>query len=331
MSVPQRRLACSALLLAALLGAVCVVVLPSASPPKENITRLAAEADEPAAHLGMEEKSLTVDGVTWSYAERGSEHDGVPLVMLHGYLDSWKSFTNVIAALPQDRRILSLTQRGWGDSAKTGEFTAPAYAADIPVVLAALGVSRCVLVGHSMGTLVAPLVAVQHPALVAGMALCSAASTPDPLTLQGISDAAARLFAGAGRPLRGDQLAWLRDFQLADIDPFVKSGQVSMAFEEQVMRETLKGSVRAYAEVLGSLLRENHTDLMSRIAQPVLIIWGTEDTLFTAKVQQRLAAALRNAPLTRRDVAGAPHGVIWTHGSTCAGHLTEWLRAAAIH
>ena len=52
------------------------------------------------------------------YVEQG-DVTGVPVVMLHGVTDSWRSFEHVLPHLPADIRPISLTQRGHGDAPKT--------------------------------------------------------------------------------------------------------------------------------------------------------------------------------------------------------------------
>jgi hypothetical protein len=58
--------------------------------------------------------------------------------------------------------------------AQRGNFTE-----DIAAILDALGISRAVLVAHSMGTLVARTLAAHHPSNVAGLTLLGAIRPPD--------------------------------------------------------------------------------------------------------------------------------------------------------
>ena len=43
---------------------------------------------------------------------------GVPVVMLHGVTDSWRSFEPVLPHLPDDIRAIAVTLRGHGDAPK---------------------------------------------------------------------------------------------------------------------------------------------------------------------------------------------------------------------
>ena len=51
------------------------------------------------------------------YVEQGS-FSGFPLVLLHGYADSWHSFERVLPYLPESIRVFALTQRGHGDASR---------------------------------------------------------------------------------------------------------------------------------------------------------------------------------------------------------------------
>ncbi len=53
-------------------------------------------------------------GVRLRYAYQG-DPNGIPLIMLHGYTDSWVSFSRVLLLLDQKYRVYVLDQRGHGD------------------------------------------------------------------------------------------------------------------------------------------------------------------------------------------------------------------------
>ena len=103
-----------------------------------------------------------------------------PVLMIHGFLDSRRTWDEAIEKMPVDRDVFAMTLRGWGDSSKNGPFTIASYATDVVKLLDALRIVRAVLVGHSMGTLVATAVAARSPGRVAGIVLCGAADTVDP-------------------------------------------------------------------------------------------------------------------------------------------------------
>jgi len=84
------------------------------------------------------------------------EGRGIPVVFLHGYLESseiWCSFTNGLAG---QGRMISIDLPGHGESGVAGEVHTMEFMADVVKhVLDRLVVEQCILVGHSMGGYVA--------------------------------------------------------------------------------------------------------------------------------------------------------------------------------
>ena len=102
----------------------------------------------------------------------------MPVVFLHGVTDSWRSLKVVLDRLPATLRALAITQRGHGDSSKPDEGYGYAdMAEDLREFMDALGLPAAVVVGHSMGSMVAQRFAADHPERVAGLVLMGAFQT----------------------------------------------------------------------------------------------------------------------------------------------------------
>jgi pimeloyl-ACP methyl ester carboxylesterase len=84
------------------------------------------------------------------------EGQGIPVVFLHGYIESseiWHSFTRGLSGYG---RIISIDLPGHGESGVTAEVHTMEFMADVVQgVLDRLAVEQCILVGHSMGGYVA--------------------------------------------------------------------------------------------------------------------------------------------------------------------------------
>src|SRR5690242_16316935 len=87
-----------------------------------------------------------------------------PLVLLHGIWDTWVTFAQVAPLFAADRAVYALDLRGHGQSDKpaTG-YQASDYAADVMGVCDVLGLAPPVLLGFSLGALVATYLAAAHP------------------------------------------------------------------------------------------------------------------------------------------------------------------------
>ena len=89
------------------------------------------------------------------YAECGNP-DGEPVVFLHGWPDSWFSFSRLLPLLPESLRAVAVDQRGFGDSDRPESgYAIPEMGADVIAFLDALQINRATLVGHSFGSFVA--------------------------------------------------------------------------------------------------------------------------------------------------------------------------------
>src|SRR5215470_1584876 len=121
--------------------------------------------------------AILASGIALDYVEQG-DPSGLPLVLLHGYTDSWRSYQPLLAALPAQIRAIAVSQRGHGDSDKPrSRYDAALLAADLVDFMDRLGVEAAVIAGHSMGSLVAERFAIDHPHRVRGLVLLGAFRT----------------------------------------------------------------------------------------------------------------------------------------------------------
>ena len=96
---------------------------------------------------------------------------GQPLLFLHGTGCDSSDWSAVIEGLPQSQRCIALDFRGHGQStAPTRPFTLACLAADVRHLADHLELQRFVIVGHSLGGMVAMEIA-RHSSRVAGLVL----------------------------------------------------------------------------------------------------------------------------------------------------------------
>src|SRR5262245_55667594 len=105
------------------------------------------------------------------YAAQGSPGER-PIVFIHGWPDSWRSFQPVMDWLPPESFSVSVSLRGFGGSTETDDgYSMPELAEDVARLLDQLTIDHAVVVAHSMGTMVAQCLAATRPDLVAGLVL----------------------------------------------------------------------------------------------------------------------------------------------------------------
>ena len=246
------------------------------------------------------------------YAEHG-DSNGQGIVFLHGWPDSWFSFSRVVPLLPPGVHSFVLDQRGFGDSERLrGGYGIDEFAADAVAFLDAISLERATLVGHSFGSFVARQVAIAHPERVDRLVLIGTGLSPvNPVTrevqstLRDLSDPVSAEFA--------------RDFQASTAYvPLPES------FFEQIVRESLKLPARLWRDVFAGLLAYDDTEQLTRIAAPTLLIWGERDALFPRDDQDRLMAAIRGATLRIYPETG--HCPNWERPEQVAADLSAFLR-----
>ncbi len=95
------------------------------------------------------------------YVTAGS---GEPVVLLHGFPQTWFAWRRVIPALAERYTVIAPDLRGMGDSSKPqGGYDKRTVAGDIHELVRALGHERIRLVGHDIGGWVAYPYAATHP------------------------------------------------------------------------------------------------------------------------------------------------------------------------
>jgi pimeloyl-ACP methyl ester carboxylesterase len=101
-----------------------------------------------------------------------SAGEGEPLVLLHGWPQSWYEWRRVLPALAAGFRVIAPDLRGLGDSSRPpGGYDKRTMAGDIWRLLEHLGIGRCCVVGHDWGGPVAFALAMAHPEAVRRLAI----------------------------------------------------------------------------------------------------------------------------------------------------------------
>jgi pimeloyl-ACP methyl ester carboxylesterase len=110
---------------------------------------------------GFENKYATVNGVELHYVEGG---EGMPLLCLPGWPQTWYSFHDVASKLAEKYRVIVVDIRGMGTSAKPENgYDKKTMAQDIYELMKQLGFEKINLLGHDIGGMVAMSFAFNYP------------------------------------------------------------------------------------------------------------------------------------------------------------------------
>lgn len=114
----------------------------------------------------------TADGLRLAVTAWGPP-DGTPLILLHGLRSYAQTFAGLAAALQPGWRAIAVDHRGRGESDWDPQrrYDTLTYVADLEAVVAALGLDRFHLLGHSMGGANAIVYAARHPAQVRSLVI----------------------------------------------------------------------------------------------------------------------------------------------------------------
>jgi pimeloyl-ACP methyl ester carboxylesterase len=116
----------------------------------------------------VEANGITLACRTWGPAP------APPVLLLHcrgADGADWTPIAERLAAAPAPRRVYAPDLRGHGRSDWPGDYALEAMSDDVHALLAALGIDAVDVVGHSLGGLVACLLAQRHPGVVRRLVL----------------------------------------------------------------------------------------------------------------------------------------------------------------
>jgi pimeloyl-ACP methyl ester carboxylesterase len=122
-------------------------------------------------------------GVTLNVAV-GGPAEAEPILFLHGFPESHRTWREVAPALAADFRVIAPDQRGFAGSDKpegVENYRADKVVDDLIALADALGLDRFTLVGHDWGGAIAWLAALRHPDRIARLVIVNA---PHPLVFQ---------------------------------------------------------------------------------------------------------------------------------------------------
>jgi pimeloyl-ACP methyl ester carboxylesterase len=253
-------------------------------------------------------------GVTLQYAERGRA-SGTPVIFLHGVTDSWRSFEPVFPHLPPSIHAFALTQRGHGDSSRPADgYLYADLAGDVRAFMDAMQLPAAVIVGHSMGAMVAQRFAADHPTRVAGLVLMGsfASMHRDP----GMQDFYDTTIAKLSDPI---DPAVARDFQVSTLAHQIQAEQLDLFVNEslKVPARVWKALFRGFVETPGA------AQALSVLDAPTLIVWGDLDGYASRADQEVLRGSIPDARLVIYENAG--HAVHWENPTRFAKDLVGFI------
>jgi esterase len=261
-----------------------------------------AERLQPTTNYAM------VNGLRLRYLEWGRPGE-LPVVCVHGYTSSTEAF-NALARRIQDRaHIIAMDVRGHGESAWSadGAYQYADQAGDLAALVDRLGIERFVLIGTSMGGVIAMVYAGQHG---------------DRLRALVLNDIGPDVEAGSGRIT---QTVGSRPYDFASLDEAMQyrreTSPITAARPLEDQEETARGVLRerpdgrwawkmdpAYIEQRvkqGPPKRPPLWPVLETLPCPTQVVWGTDSDVLSEAQAKRMVSALPKGELV--SVPGIGH------------------------
>jgi pimeloyl-ACP methyl ester carboxylesterase len=207
---------------------------------------------------------------------------GRPVILLHGWLESWLPWLGTMEALGDRYRAYALDFWGFGESGKQGgTFTIWDYVEMVDQFMERLGIERAPIIGHSMGGTVSLGMALEHPERVQQVAVVGSPIVGDGLAFI-LRLAAQRSLASMAYNVPGAIPLGVRLFS-----PFLAKDWKTWykMFESDLSRTTMESFHYSIASL-------RHTDLRPRLEEirvPALGVYGRIDRIVSPKQREVLA------------------------------------------
>jgi pimeloyl-ACP methyl ester carboxylesterase len=260
---------------------------------------------------------MSLVGTTRPYfLEAGAGSTAV--LMLHGVGGSHGAFTEQMAPLAAaGYRALAWDMPGYGFSRSVDPYTFDALAAACIDLIELAEAERLVLLGHSMGGMVAQQVAALRPDLVSGLVLVATSAA------FGSSDGAWQ------REFLAERMAPLeRGQSMADLAAKLVAGMVGAnALPEGVAhaRAIMSGvSIPTYRHALAALAGFDARAQLAAIAVPTLLVAGESDSTAPAALMQKMSQRIAASEFT--VLPGIGHIVPLEAPDAFNARLLEYLK-----
>jgi pimeloyl-ACP methyl ester carboxylesterase len=282
-------------------------------------------------------------GVSLNVALAGPE-DGEPILFLHGFPESHRTWRNQIPDLSADYRIIAPDQRGFGASEKpegVENYGSDKIVGDALALMDALGIDHFTLAGHDWGGAVAWAAAMKHPFRIKRLIIVNA---PHPIVFQRtvIEDEAQREasqyirwfrspLAETGIKLMGYE-AFLEKVLLSHSDATKLPEEERQHYLDDWKRPgaltAMLNWYRAAGVEVPAMGEEAKVPLSVRVPlpklrTPTLVVWGMKDPALLPIQVEGMADHVADLRVVTSETAG--HFITWEEPGTVTRAIRAFL------
>ncbi|MBN9099288.1 MAG: alpha/beta hydrolase [Pseudonocardia sp.] len=258
-------------------------------------------------------ETIVRDGQRIAYTDHGG--DGPVVVALHSFLMDGTMFAPQVEAWRGGFRVITVDERGHGDTPADGPFDYWDVARDVLELLDELGIERAAVVGTSQGGFIALRTALLAPDRISALGLLGTSAAPEDPEV-----------AAQYRELAAGWVAHGPADQLIDTVAAICLGTLPAEYWKARWR-TVSGE--HFDRILGVLVeRDGLLERLPEITAPALVLHGSADAAYPVEKARQIADGLPAAePLV--VVEGGAHFLSLTDAASVTGPLTEFLRKHA--
>lgn len=239
---------------------------------------------------------------------------GLPLVFIHGWAASHRFWKHQIKKFQKAYRVLAYDLRGHGDSDKppTG-YTISDHITDLETLLTQEKISEPILIGHSLGGMIALQYALES------------LNPPGALVLVGTSPHPVPTFK---RSIQFSFLSWIISLSRVRAAKFTRSQifspDVDPALVEWVNQDSLRTPTHVIRQTLKAVKAFNVTDDLPEIECPICIINGEYETAVDSDTVTQMLQLMPQAMFT--SIPGSGHNVMLEKPELFNDALDSFLR-----
>lgn len=244
---------------------------------------------------------------------RDPVHPRATLLMIHGIGNNGHAWDDVIAKLPNDLRIITIDLLGFGRSPRPNwiEYSAHEQARSVLHTYLSLGIpDQVIIVGHSLGSLIAVEIAKRYPLLVKSLVLASPPfyRPEDP----------------ASKTLLPKPDTMLREIYRSvqkDPEEFVRMASIAMKYKliNNVFEVTADNVSSYMATLETAIVNQTSMDDIEKLTLPITLIHGKLDPVVVPENLVYLSRAMPNITLE--------HVLLGGHEITTGAMITATVRA----
>src|SRR5690606_5163859 len=124
----------------------------------------------------VKDKFIKINGLKLHYRDFGNEN-APPLLILHGLSGHAWEFNDAARILSEDFHVITVNQRGHGDSDWAGDYSPELMADDVATFIDSLNLGKVAVIGHSMGGVNTWWLAARYPEKVSKVAILDISPT----------------------------------------------------------------------------------------------------------------------------------------------------------